>query len=199
MALLEYLVMLLTQWAIVFVLNIIPALAPPTWAVLSFFYITNPQNIFILVIIGVTASTCGRFVLAKVSLIATDKFADGKKKQEFLAIKQKLEGKAWQKFTFTLIYALSPLPSNALFIAFGATKTRLREVLAGFFVGRTLSYLFLIFTTQQVFASFEATMQGNASLWTLMIELIGVVAVIAFFFVDWNKFICLEMPGKKKE
>jgi uncharacterized membrane protein YdjX (TVP38/TMEM64 family) len=116
-----------------------------------------------------------------------------------LAIKRQLEGKTWQKFVFTLIYALSPLPSNALFIAFGATKTKLREVLAGFFIGRTISYLFLVFTTKQVFASFEATLAGNSSLWTIMIELIGVVAVLAFFFIDWNKFICLEMPSMPKQ
>ena len=100
-----------------------------------------------------------------------------------------------------MIYALSPLPSNALFIAFGATKTRLREVLAGFFVGRTISYLFLVFTTQKVFSSLESTMQGNASLWTIMIEVIGVIAVIGFFLVDWNKIILLatnDQPKAKK-
>lgn len=195
----DYISMIFAQWVIVFFINIVPALAPPTWAVLSFFYISTPQDIFLLVAIGVTASTSGRFALAKLSYFITEKFADRKKKSEFSAIEKKLEGKTSQKFIFTLIYSLSPLPSNALFIAFGATKTRLREVLAAFLVGRTISYLFLIFTTQKIFTSFEATMQGNASMWTLMIEVIGVIAIIAFFLVDWNKLICLEMPKNKKE
>ena len=111
---------------------------------------------------------------------------------------RKLKGKS-TKNCIPLIYSLSPLPSNALFIAFGATKTRLREVLAAFLLGRTISYLFLVFTTKQVFTSLEATMQGNASLWTIMIEVIGVIAVIAFFFVDWNKLISLDMPGEKDD
>ena len=195
----DFVSMLFAQWVIVFLLNVIPALAPPTWAILSFFYISSPQNIFLLVAIGVTASTTGRFVLAKASGFVTEKFADKTKKQEFNAIEKKLEGKTTQKFIFTLIYSLSPLPSNALFIAFGATKTRLREVLAAFLVGRTISYLFLVFTTQKVFSSLETTMQGNASLWTIMIEVIGVIAVLAFFFVDWNKIISLDMPGDKKK
>ncbi len=195
----DYISMLFAQWVIVFVLNIIPALAPPTWAVLSYFYISSPQNIFLLVAIGVTASTAGRFALAKASGFITEKFADKNKKSEFNAIEKKLEGKTAQKFIFTLIYSLSPLPSNALFIAFGATKTRLREVLAAFLVGRTISYLFLIFTTQKIFTSLESTMQGNASLWTIMIEIIGVIAVLAFFLVDWNKIISLDMPGEKKD
>jgi len=195
----DYISMLFAQWVIVFVLNIVPALAPPTWAILSFFYISNPQNIFLLVLIGVTASTTGRFALAKASAFVTEKFANRSKKNEFKAIENKLEGKALQKFIFTLIYSLSPLPSNALFIAFGATKTRLREVLAAFLIGRTISYLFLIFTTQKIFSSLETTMQGNASLWTIMIEVIGVIAVLGFFLVDWNKIISLDMPGEKKE
>lgn len=195
----DYLSMLFAQWAIVFFINVVPVLAPPTWAVLSFFYISNPQNIFLLVALGVTASTAGRFALAKASGFFTERFADNNKKKEFNIIEKKLEGKAFQKFIFTLIYSLSPLPSNALFIAFGATKTRLREVLAAFLVGRTISYLFLIFTTQKIFSSLETTMQGNASLWTIMIEVIGLVAVLAFFLVDWNKIISLDMPGEKKE
>jgi membrane protein YqaA with SNARE-associated domain len=195
----DYISMLFAQWVIVFLINVVPAMAPPTWAVLSFFYISSPQNIFLLVAIGVTASTAGRFALAKASYFVTQKFADKKKKMEFSAIEKKLEGKTSQKFIFTLIYSLSPLPSNALFIAFGATKTKLMEVLTAFLLGRTISYLFLIFTTQKVFSSLEATMQGNASMWTIMIEIIGVIAVLAFFLVDWNKLISLEMLGTKKE
>ena len=194
--LLSYPVLVLVQWIIVFLINVIPAFMPPTWAVLSAFYISTPQNIFALILIGVTASTCGRFFLAKISEKITSKFANKNKKREFDAIGHKLEGKAFQKFIFTFIYALSPLPSNALFIAFGATKTRLREVLAGFFVGRFISYLFLVFTTNQVFASLEATTQGAGTLGTIMVEIIGVLAIIGFFFVDWNKLISLDMPGE---
>ena len=188
----SYELLLVLQWLIIFVLNIVPALAPPTWAVLSFFYISRSQDILVLVFIGVTASTCGRFVLAKLSEYFTSRFASREKKREFGEIEKKLSAKAWEKFVFTIVYALSPLPSNALFIAFGATKTRLREVLAGFFIGRSISYLFLIFTTEKVFSSFGATFAGNATLWTVMIEIIGLIAVLSFFFFDWGKLIQLD-------
>ncbi|MFA6268541.1 MAG: hypothetical protein WCW13_06105 [archaeon] len=200
---LDFVGLMVGQWVLVFIINLVPALMPPTWAVLSALYINFPQNIFLLIFIGVTASTCGRFALAKISGYITSNFAGRKKKEEFNEINEKLQGKPVEKFVFTLIYALSPLPSNALFIAFGATKTRMREVLAGFFVGRTISYLFLVFTTQKVFSSLESTLQGNATLWTIMIEIIGVIAVISFFVVDWNKIILLvtndkDSPPKKR-
>jgi len=183
---------LLFEWLVVFLINLIPAFMPPTWMTLSFFYITSPQNIFLLVFIGVTASTVGRFGLAKISGKFTTKFASKKKKKQMHLLQKNLEGKPIQKFIFTLIFALSPLPSNALFIAVGATKTRLREVIAGFFVGRTISYLFLVFTTEKIFSSFGMTASGNVTLWTIMIEVIGVIAIIAFFLFDWEKLL-----GKK--
>jgi len=178
---------LLFEWIVIFLINLIPALMPPTWMTLSFFYITNPQNIFLLVFIGVTASTAGRFVLAKISGKFTTEFASKKKKKQMQLFQKKLERKPFYKFIFTLIFALSPLPSNALFIAAGAIKTKLREVIAGFFVGRTISYLFLVFTTEKVFSSFGMTVEGNATLWTIMIEVIGVLAIIIFFMFDWEK------------
>jgi len=178
---------LLFEWIVVFLINLIPVFMPPTWMTLSFFYITNPQNIFLLVFIGVTASTAGRYGLAKLSGKFTYKFASKKKKKQMKLLQKKLEGKPISKFIFTLIFALSPLPSNALFIAVGATKTKLHEVILGFFVGRTISYLFLVFTTAKIFSSFGVTIEGSATLWTIMIEVIGVLAIIIFFMFDWEK------------
>ncbi|MCX6803965.1 MAG: hypothetical protein NTY48_05355 [Candidatus Diapherotrites archaeon] len=196
--LLDYWVLLIVQWVIVFIVNVIPAMAPPTWAVLSFFNITRSQNIWVLVIVGVSASTIGRFCLAKLSGYLTNQFVSKEKKREFIGIGEKLKGKSWEKFGFTVLFALSPLPSNALFIAFGATKTRLREVLAGFVVGRSISYLFLIFTTEKVFSSLGETMRGNTNLWTILVEVIGVIAILAFFKFDWAKMINFEGNDNNK-
>ncbi len=196
--LMDYWLLLIVQWVIVLVINVVPAMAPPTWAVLSFFNITRPQNIWVLVFIGVSASTVGRFALAKLSGYVATRFASREKMHELKSIEKQLSAKSWEKFTFTIIYALSPLPSNALFIAFGATKTRLREILAGFVVGRTISYLFLVFTVDKVFSSVQSTMAGNMNLFTIMIEIIGVVAIIVFFKFDWASMIKLEGKNDKK-
>ncbi len=185
---------LLFEWIFVFLINLVPAFMPPTWLTLSFFYITNPQNIFLLVFIGVTASTAGRYCLAKLSGTFFERFGTKKKKKQMELLQKKLQGKPLSKFLFTMLFALSPLPSNALFIAVGATKTRMREVVVGFFVGRTISYLFLVFTTEKIFSSLGATVEGTATLWTIMIELIGVIAIIAFFVFDWEKL----LGGNKK-
>ena len=185
---------LLFEWIVIFLINLVPVFMPPTWMTLSFFYITNPQNIFLLVFIGVTASTAGRYALAKGAGKFFARFGTKKKKKQMKMLKKRLHGKPLHVFIFTFLFSLSPLPSNALFIAVGATKTRLREVVAGFFVGRTISYLFLVFTTERIFSSLGATVEGTGTQWTIMIEVIGVIAIVLFFIFDWEKM----LGGKEK-
>ena len=54
---------------VVFVLNVIPILAPPTWSVLSFIAIRFNSNIILLAVVGAVAATLGRLVLAKLSTV----------------------------------------------------------------------------------------------------------------------------------
>jgi len=191
------LIQLIIEWLIIFGLNVIPAFAPPNWIVLAYFYITRPQNLILLIIIGVSASTCGRYVLAILSRKVFNKFASEEKKEEMELIRNKLKKGSWKKFIFSTLFSLGPFPSNSLFIAVGTTKIRLKEIIAGFFVGRTISYLFLVFTSEKIFTSLETTLAGSATLWTLMIEIIGLVIILVFFLFDWKKLL-LKKEKKTK-
>lgn len=177
------------QWVVIFLINVIPAFAPPTWMVLSYFYITNPQNIFFLVFLGVTASTVGRYVLAKISGKIFKKFANAKKKSEIGLLRVRLNKRPLAKFLFSFIFALGPLPSNALFIAAGSTKIKLKEVIIGFFIGRLLSYLFLVYTSERVFTSFEQVLLGEVTFFTIWVEILGILSILIFFFIDWTKIL----------
>jgi hypothetical protein len=57
----------LAVFAIVFVLNVVPAFAPFTWTVLSFIAIRYQVNVLILSIVGAVAATAGRLALARLS------------------------------------------------------------------------------------------------------------------------------------
>ena len=57
-------------FGVVFVLNLLPAFAPPTWTAMSFIGLTIPEIDFIwIALVAATAATCGRIVLAKLSHI----------------------------------------------------------------------------------------------------------------------------------
>ena len=64
-------------FGVVFVLNLLPAFAPPTWTAMSFIGLTIPEIDFIwIALVAATAATCGRIVLAKLSHILCGKIVE---------------------------------------------------------------------------------------------------------------------------
>lgn len=134
----------LLLFTIVFLLNLIPAFAPPTWMVFSFIGFRYPAfNVTTLAVIGALAATTGRLILAKFSrVIIRQRFLSEASKQNIDAIRAGLAGKEKLTFSVFLFYAFSPLPSNYLFIAYGLTNMELKLVALPFFMGRAVSYAF---------------------------------------------------------
>lgn len=55
-------------FVVVFVVNVLPAFAPPTWTTMSFIGLTIPDvNVVLLALVAATAATSGRIVLATLS------------------------------------------------------------------------------------------------------------------------------------
>lgn len=135
---------LLLLFLLVFLLNLVPAFAPPTWMVFSFVGFRYPAvNVTLLAVIGALAATSGRLVLAKSSRgIIRQKFLSAESKQNIDAIREGLRDRRKLTFGVFLFYAFSPLPSNYLFIAYGLTNMQLRLIAVPFFIGRLVSYSF---------------------------------------------------------
>ena len=82
----------LVIFLVVFVLNVVPIFAPPTWSVLSFIAIRFNSNIIILAVVGAVAATLGRLVLAKLSTaIVRQKFLSEGTKRNIDAVRTRLE------------------------------------------------------------------------------------------------------------
>jgi membrane protein DedA with SNARE-associated domain len=127
----------------VFLLNLIPAFAPPTWMVFSFigFRSAHSSNVALLAVVGAMAATLGRLTLAKLArVIIRRKFLSEETKQNIDSIRKGLEGKRRLTFSVFLFYAFTPLPSNYLFLAYGLTTMDLWLIGVPFFLGRSISY-----------------------------------------------------------
>jgi uncharacterized membrane protein YdjX (TVP38/TMEM64 family) len=87
-----------------------------------------------------------------------------------------------------LFYAFSPLPSNALFLAYGLTTAPLRLLAIPFFIGRLFSYTiaFIGGSAASQHLEFEV---GWASSWMYfaLSQLAMLAVVYAFTRVDWRK------------
>ncbi|MGA3951991.1 hypothetical protein ACI2TT_14610 [Ralstonia nicotianae] len=134
---------LLTLFATVFVLNVMPAFAPPTWMVMSWIGFARPDaNPVLLTGVAACAATAGRLVLARLSCsLVRNRWMREADRQNIDVIKAWLEDRKGVTAGLVLAYAFSPFPSNYVFIAYGLTGMRLWLIGLPFFIGRWVSYL----------------------------------------------------------
>jgi hypothetical protein len=133
----QVVVTLTVLFGAVFVLNLLPAFAPPTWMVLSWIGFRQPDlNPVLIALVAALAATGGRVALAKCShwLIHGRLMRDIDRENIAVATSW-LERKKAMTATVFLLYAFSPLPSNYLFIAYGLTGLGLRTIALAFFFG----------------------------------------------------------------
>jgi membrane protein DedA with SNARE-associated domain len=178
-------------FAIVFLLNLIPAFAPPTWMAMSYIGIKHPaMNPFLLALTGATAAILGRLTLAKLSrvLIRRNILSEASRKN-IDSIRAVIERRRKLTFGLFLFYAFSPLPSNNLFIAYGLTTLPLRLIALPFFAGRFVSYA-LWFTGASAAArawDLESFEYGSyLGVYFVVTQIVLLSLVYVFVRVDWQ-------------
>lgn len=146
---------------VVFLPNIIPAFAPPTWMVFSFIGLVYPsRNGILLALVGAAAATLGRVTLARMShVVVRQKMMSARTRENIDVLRARLEKRPKLTVSAFLVYAFTPLPSNFLFIAYGMTAMKLKLIAIPFFMGRSVSYSFWALTASAAARrlSFEST------------------------------------------
>jgi hypothetical protein len=178
-------------FAVVFVLNVVPAFAPPTWVTLSFIGLSMPDvPVATVALIGACAATLGRLTLAKLSRwIVRGRLLGEHARANIDAIKSGLEHRRALTFGMFLAYAFSPLPSNYLFIAYGLTTLSLASVALPFFIGRLASYSFWLLTATAVGDRLNMDSMESASyvgLYFIISQLLLVPVIYLFTRIDWR-------------
>ncbi len=95
-----------------------------------------------------------------------------------------VEGKRLGPFIATLFYSLSPLPSNFLFIASGISGAKRVPIIAGFAVGRFISYAFLVHASSVAYTFVQGFGIQNLR---YIVDIFGLLAAISIIFIDWRK------------
>ena len=174
-----------------YLLNVLPAFAPPTWMVFSFIGLRYPAlNVILLALVGAIAATLGRVTLAKMShMVIRQKMMSQGSRENVDVIRDRLERKRRVTFGISLFYAFTPFPSNYLFIAYGLTGSSLALIALPFFIGRCVSYSFWGFTSSAFLRRLlpEAT---NAipyvSLYFVVSQVALLYLVYIFTKIDWR-------------
>ena len=181
--------------AVVFVINVMPAFAPPTWTVLVVFLIRYDMAEPILVGGGAAAAASGRFVLASVFRRIAPRLPE-KKRRDLDAVGALLTERRSGKAGLLGLFVLSPLPSTPLFQAAGLTeRVRLVPVTLAFFCGRLVTYSLYVGG-----ASVARESLGNVlgdqltSPWAIAMQIALVLSVALFVALPWARILRRDGP-----
>jgi len=175
----------------VFLLNNIPAFAPPTWMVFSFLGFRFPSRIdWSFALVGALAAATGRSVLGKLSrTIVRNHWLSEAARKNVDSLKLELEKRPTLTFGLFLFYAFTPLPSNFLFIAYGLTTLPLIRLVVPFFIGRFVSYSFWTMSSAAVSRELEledTEAIAYLSVYFVLTQLALLALVYIFTRIDWN-------------
>jgi membrane protein YqaA with SNARE-associated domain len=168
--------------------NTSPILMPPSWIILTSFYLLDPTlNVVILAMVGATGATIGRFVLKRISVFFR-RFVAEEQKSNLDVIGDYLNRKKYGYVITSFLFGATPLPSNMLFIAYGLMRAKSLGIYIGFWFGRTISYIAMIYFGNAVLTPlleiFENRLTG-----ILLIDAAGIGMIFLFASVNWTLLI----------
>ena len=165
--------------------NAAPLLMPPTWIILSSFYVLDQSfDPLILALVGATGATIGRFVLKVVSGYFR-KVVGNQQKSNLDSIGDFLNRKRFGYIISSFLFAATPLPSNMLFIAYGLMRAKSFGLYIGFWFGRLISYYVMITISKIVLTPFIELFEDRY-IGILVADALGIGVVIFFTCIDWN-------------
>ena len=169
---------------VLFFVNISPILMPPNWLILSSFYaLDDSMNIAVLAIVGATASTAGRFVLKQ--LVSKFKNHSNNNTSNLTVIGDYLNKKKYGYVISSFVFAVTPLPDNILFVAYGLIKAKSIGMYVGFWFGKLLAFYVMLTISPAILIPFTRLFEDRL-VGILLADGLGIIAIIIFAAIDWN-------------
>ena len=175
---------------LVLLFNLMPAFAPPTWAVLILFSLNTDLHSIVIVAVGAVFAGTGRYLLARATGLFRNRIS--KKSLANLESAQTLLTENTSRKLFTIgMFVLSPLPSAQLFEAAGLMGVRLLPLTIAFFSGRIVTYNFYVFGASELKAHGigELVSKEFTSIWAILFQLVMIASVVLLTRIDWKRFL----------
>jgi membrane protein YqaA with SNARE-associated domain len=167
----------------------VPIFAPPAWILLVIFAVTFKLNPWIVVVVGVTGSTIGRYILTRYIPRISSAMVNRREDENLRYLGKQLGRAKWSSALFVFLYTLTPLSTTALFTAVAAARVTPWHILPPFFVGRLITDGVMVFSGKYASASLPDLFRGQFSWKTVLILVAGLVIIGAFLFIDWRSLL----------
>jgi membrane protein YqaA with SNARE-associated domain len=171
--------------ACIFVVNLLPAFGPPTWAMLVFFRLNSDLAAVPLVLLGALAAASGRLLLAATSRRFRSRFSR-RRLESLEAAEDALVGSRGKAVAGLGLFALSPVPSAQLFVGAGLLSVPLLPLTAAFFAGRLVSYSLYVGAASAAKESLDSVLtDAFASPLGIALQILMLAGLVALVRVDW--------------
>src|SRR5438270_1015762 len=167
----------------------IPVFAPPAWILLVFLLVKFKLNPWLTVVIGVTGSTIGRYLLTRYVPRISSRLVNRREDANLRFIGTRIGKAKWSSAVFVFLYTLTPLSTTALFTAVAMARIRPWHILVPFFFGRLITDGILVFSGKYASASLADLIHGQANWKTVLTLVAGVVVISVFLFIDWRRLL----------
>ncbi|MEY3407557.1 MAG: hypothetical protein RL038_618 [Actinomycetota bacterium] len=179
----------LLAFGLIFLINLLPAFAPPTWTILVFLALNFDYQPYVLIMVGLFAAASGRWLLALGSRRISGRFSESYQ-ANLHALGERISRNQGHAIATLLLFFFSPLSSAQLFIAAGLMPNlKLGRLILAFIAGRAISYSTYVLGA----AKFSETDIGSeitqnlTSPWFIVLQLALLVGVTFLGRIDWKK------------
>jgi membrane protein YqaA with SNARE-associated domain len=157
--------------------------------VLVVLVVTFKLNPWLVIVIGVTGSTLGRYLLTRYIPRISSSIVNRREDQNLRYIGSKLGQAKWSSAVFVFLYTLTPLSTTALFTAVAAARVSPWHILPPFFLGRLITDGVMVFSGKYATANMAELFRGQASWKTVIVLIAGLFVIGAFLFIDWRSLL----------
>ena len=168
----------------------IPIFAPPAWILLVVLLVKFKLNPWLTVLIGVTGSTIGRYLLTRYIPRISSRLVNRQEDANLRYIGHRIGKAKWSSSVFVFLYTLTPLSTTALFTAVAMARIkRPFHILAPFFLGRLITDGVLVFSGKYASANLRDLLHGEANWKSIVTVTAGLIVISIFLFVDWRQLL----------
>lgn len=169
-----------------FLVDLIPLVGPPAWTVMVICLIVFKLQVWPVLIIGVLASTLGRYCMSLYIPKISDRLIKKDKNQDLVFIGKKLEEHGWKSRLFIFLYTLTPLSTTALFTAIGVARVKATKALPSYILGKFISDLFMLKAGHFVAQNPKEVLKQLISPEFIIYTILGIALVCFILFTDWR-------------
>src|SRR3989344_2995344 len=83
------------------------------------------------------------------------------------------------------VFAITPLPDNILFVAYGLIKAKSVGMYVGFWFGKLLAFYVMLTISPAILIPFTRLFEDRL-IGILLADGLGIIAIIIFAAIDWN-------------